>query len=293
MRTFAAVTTCHGKGWNRYGRTMVETFDRHWPREVTLDLYAEGFEPDLQSDRVIVRDLLVESPELAAFKQRHADNLASHGSGNQPRWHVRVDWRKLKIRIKRKTTLGYRWDAVRFSHKVFAIFEAARHCPADVLFWLDADIRFFADIPVGFLEELMPPECMVSFLRRPKFSECGFVGYNLRHPAIRDFLSEFEALYTTDSLFKERQWHDSYLFDVVKRRFEKQGHKTHDIAQGLGAQVGHIFVNSKLGRYMDHKKGERKTVGASYTSDLKVSRDQTYRSGGACSYPTETDGETR
>ena len=37
LRTFAAVTTCHEGGYNTYGRGMVDSFDRHWPQDVTLD----------------------------------------------------------------------------------------------------------------------------------------------------------------------------------------------------------------------------------------------------------------
>ena len=133
-----------------------------------------------------------------------------------------MDWRKPKLKLRRKQNIGYRWDAVRFSHKTFSIFAAAERCTTDVLFWVDADIQFFADIPLSFLEEIMPVDCMVSFLARPQFSECGFVGYNLRHPTTSKFLKEFKALYTTDSLFRENQWHDSYLFDVIRKRFRKK-----------------------------------------------------------------------
>ncbi len=255
---------------------MAETFDRYWPQDVQLHFYAEDFEPDVLSERIITHDLLAVSPELVAFKQRHANNPKIRRAMTKTHWQMRGDWRKLKFKIRRKTNIGYRWDAVRFSHKTFAIFHAAEHCTADVLFWLDADIRFFADLSHDFFEELMPADCMLSYLARPKFSECGFVGYNLGHPAIRQFLTEFKELYTEDTLFKEKQWHDSYLFDVVRQRFEKQGHKTHDIGEGAGEDVGHILVNSKLGRYMDHVKGDRKDAGASYDSDLKIARKESY-----------------
>ena len=276
IRTFSVVTTCHKEGYDLYGRRMVETFDRHWPREIVLDLYTENFKPDIISDRIVCLDLLAECPELVAFKQRHQDNPLAHGSASEKHWKVRIDWRKPKLKLRRKQNLGYRWDAVRFSHKTFSIFAAAERCATDVLFWVDADIQFFADIPFEFLEETIPPDCMVSFLARPQFSECGFVGYNLRHPATGKFLKQFKALYTTDSLFKEDQWHDSYLFDVVRKRFEKKGHRTYDIGKGMGEEVGHVFINSDLGRYMDHMKGDRKITGSSYGSDLKVDRDEAY-----------------
>ena len=37
-----------------------------------------------------------------------------------------------------------------------------------------------------------------------------------------------------------------------------------------------MFVNSVLGRYMDHLKGDRKEVGASYADDLTSERREAY-----------------
>ena len=74
IRTFSVVTTCHKEGYNLYGRRIVETFDRHWPREIVLYLYAENFKPDIMSNRIVCLDLLAECPELVAFKRRHEDN---------------------------------------------------------------------------------------------------------------------------------------------------------------------------------------------------------------------------
>lgn len=277
MRTFAAVTTCHKQGYELYGQTMMETFDRHWPEDVALYFYAEGFAPPPISERVVLRNLLADCPDLVAFKRRHKNNPVAHGAHGRRRLEIRVEWHKPKMKIQRvEWGLGYPWDAVRFSHKSFAIFDAAARCPADVLFWIDADIVVFDDVPRAFLEELMPRDCLLSFLKRPKFSECGFVGYNLRHPEIRNFFARFQALYTTDRLFKQREYHDSYLFDVIRRRFERKGCRTHDIAEGLGQQAGHVFVNSKLGRYMDHMKGDRKIEGSSRQEDFVVARNEEY-----------------
>ena len=117
---------------------------------------------------------------------------------------------------------------------------------------------------------------MLSFLARKSHSECGFVGYNLRHPAINNFFSQFEQLYTSDSLFREREFHDSYLFDVVRKRFERSGCKTYDIGEGIGLQAHHVLVNSKLGKYMDHLKGDRKIEGKSFRDDLIVARQESH-----------------
>ena len=300
MRTFAAVTTFNAEGYEAYGRTMIETFDRHWPASVPLYVYAEDCRPIAPSERVVVLDLPSESPELVAFKQRHKDNPAAHGAIELVGFRSSLKFRPLGLKLRKlRWGSGFHWDAVRFSHKCFAIFAAARRCESNVLFWIDADVRFFADVPGSFLEELLPEGSLVSFLkrwRRPeialeivpslrrarivdrteKYSECGFVGYNLQDPAIRDFLDEFEVLYLEDRILHEWEYHDCQAFDVVRRGFERKGHRTHDIGEGIGRETSHPFVNCSLGRYMDHRKGDRKELGASSSEDLIVDRDEPY-----------------
>jgi hypothetical protein len=273
-RRFAAVTTCHAAGYEAYGRRMVETFLDHWPTEVPLLLYHEGFEPPSVPGRIEAHDLAAASPDLMAFKARHADNPQAHG--------VRQQWRRLRIGSLslplplRTQKTRYRWDAVRFSHKSYAIFDAARRTDADALIWIDADTLFFADVNVTELEALAPQHSAVSCLRRPNHSECGFVVYNLRHPETKRLLAEFEAMYTQDLLFAEREYHDSYLFDVVRKRAEARGAYVHDIAEGAGWRASHVLINSRLGRFMDHMKGGRKAEGMSRASDIVVQRDEAY-----------------
>jgi hypothetical protein len=280
----SAVTTFNRAGYEQYGRQMIESVDRHWPKDVILYCYTEGFTPNVTGGRVVLVDLLSACPELVAFKERHRDNRRAHGDeshGTRLRVYVRPRtvsrWSIPKVKVVRmERGLGYRWNAVRFSHKSFAIFDASTRCRSDILFWVDADTLVFDTIPRAFLEELIPPDCLLAFLKRPKFSECGFIAYNLRHPAVRDFFAEFKALYTTDRLFSEQEYHDSWLFDIVRKRFERRKCKTFDIAEGQGAYAGHVFINSALGRYMDHMKGGRWVAGSSSIRDLIAPRQEPY-----------------
>jgi hypothetical protein len=273
-RRFTVVTTCHAAGYESYGRTMIETFLAHWPHHVPLMLYHEGFAPPSAPGRIEAYDLNAASPELVAFKARHHDNPRAIGQW-RPHRRLRIGPLSLPLpwRVKKAS---YRWDAVRFSHKSYAIFDAARRTDADALIWIDADTRFFADVDVAELAAMMPPDSAVSCLRRPNHTECGFVVYNLRHPETRRLLAEFEAMYSQDLLFAEYEYHDSYLFDVVRERAEARGAHTHDIAEGAGWQASHVLINSRLGRFMDHMKGNRKVDGKSRADDLLVARDEAY-----------------
>lgn len=224
MRTFSVVTTCHAVGYAEYGRRMIETFDRHWPEKIPLILYRENFEPEVPSSRIIVRDLIESCPDLIAFKRRHADNPLAHGQTQRYRFRLSRNPYKNRIKLgERNWGSGFRWDAVRFAHKAFAIFHAAAHTDTDVLIWVDADSLFFAAPSREELESFVPPDCFVGCLKRPTYSECGFIAYNLRHPATRQMLAAFERLYTEDELFRQYEFHDAYLFDVVRRQVERAG----------------------------------------------------------------------
>jgi len=273
-RRFAAVTTCHAAGYQEYGQVMVETYLKHWPVEVPLLLYHEGFDPPSAPGRVQAFDLSAASPALVAFKARHIDD--PRVNGKQRPWN-RLRMGSFSIPLPMRVRKAcYRWDAVRFSHKSHAIFDAARRTDADILIWIDADTRFFADVDLAELATLAPPDSAVSCLRRPHHSECGFVAYNLRQPETRRLLAEFEAMYTQDLFLAEREFHDSYLFDVVRERAQARGARVHDIAQGIGWQAPHVLINSDLGRFMDHMKGDRKAEGGSRAGDLLVERDEAY-----------------
>lgn len=275
MRRFALVTTCHAAGYERYGHTMVQSFLKHWPADVPLLLYHEGFEPPQAPGRIFARDLEASSPALVAFKARQAHNPRAHG--------LRKPWRRVRVVGSFKLTLpmrtlkdAYRWNAVRFAHKSFAVFDAARRTDADVLIWVDADTLFFDDVDHRELELLAPSDSAAACLRRPHHTEAGFLAYNLRDPETRRLLDEFEAMYTHDLLFKEREFHDAYLFDVVRQRAEARGAQIHDIGEGIGWTAPHVLINSRLGRFMDHLKGGRKGDGGSSREDLVVERAEPY-----------------
>ena len=273
-RRFAAVTTCHAAGYQEYGQVMVETYLKHWPVGVPLMLYHEGFDPPSAPGRVQAFDLPAASPALVAFKARHIDDPRVNGK-QRPWSRLRMGSFSIPLPMRVRKA-RYRWDAVRFSHKSYAIFDAARRTDADTLIWIDADTRFFADVDLAELATLSPPDSAVSCLRRPHHSECGFVAYNLRQPETRRLLAEFEAMYTQDLFLAEREFHDSYLFDVVRERAQARGARVHDIAQGIGWQAPHVLINSDLGRFMDHMKGDRKAEGSSRAGDLLVERDEAY-----------------
>jgi hypothetical protein len=154
---------------------------------------------------------------------------------------------------------NFRFDACKFSKKVFAIAMIAEHLaigPPAKLFWIDADTITHAPVPLALLDRVLPDGAALSCLARQGYhSECGFVGYNFGHTAATRFIKSFEALYHSEAVFQLAEWHDSWVFDWLRNKLQTP---THNIPH---KSKGHPFVNSVLGDYMDHMKGNRKKLG--------------------------------
>ena len=169
---------------------------------------------------------------------------------------------------------SFLWDAVRFSNKVFCIINAIRNSnDYDYVVWLDADTYTFNPVPISLFENLLKDHTMLTYLGRGDiYPECGFVGYNLKHTEIQNFVNDWEKLYVTDEVFKLLEWHDSYVFWYLTKKYRKESPyeiKVNDIGYWKGVKGHHVFVNSELGLYMDHMKGNRKTKGTSTKNDLR------------------------
>ena len=265
---YTVITTFHQAGLELYGQKMIDTFEQYWPESVDLVIYAENCSPVVRKSNVRVVDLLEVSKECRRFVKRHRDNPEAHG-GLGP--HNEHDWTEKK---------SFKWQAVRFCYKVFAVKHALNNIDSDWIIWLDADTQTHSTIPESWLPTVCPDPYLISYLGRTDryHSECGWVGYNKQHPQGVAFANEFARMYEEDEIFNHREWHDSYIWDVVRRRFQDQGAEFFDLnpepdTKGI---AGHPFINSELGKYMDHKKGDRKGRGHSKAKEVKLHADHPY-----------------
>lgn len=267
------VTSCSFAGWKAYGQRFVETFNRHWPRDVGLFVVSEdALELPPSNARMIKLVSLLDIRYAREFLERHADHAWAKGDTSVPRPEgVRP--------VRRNEGTHFRFDAYKFCKKVFAIAAVANSIPARVdgwegnhLFWLDADALTFANVPSDMFLRVLPKEYPISCLARGTYhSECGFVGYNLAHPTTRFFISAFAATYSTDKVFELEEWHDSWVFDYLRKQYCV---KTFEIPH---KSKSHPFINSELGLYMDHLKGaRRKQVGRSQAAEQLKHRNVAY-----------------
>ncbi|RMW40731.1 MAG: hypothetical protein EA442_01355 [Candidatus Nitrosopelagicus sp.] len=272
MPTLAVVTTFPPNRWSTYAKRMIDSHVQFWPEDVTLYAYYEGAKPDYNHAKVKFINTEEANPELMKFKQRHKDDPVANGETQEIPGGVRRD---PNAGDNDKGKGSYLWDSIRFAHKTFAVDHALKNLQTDDVLWLDADTYTFRPISTEFFTGLLPSDKLVNFLGRgDKYPECGWVCYNRNHKKRIEFMEYWTNLYIQDTIFKELEWHDSYVFwQCVKRIAPNDGV---DIGKGAGAKGHHVFVNSVLGSYVDHLKGKRKIKGKSSASDLRMARDEDY-----------------
>ncbi len=264
----SVVTTFHQAGLKQYGQRMINTFCANWPKEITLHIYPEGCNPAVPDHSRITLTDLESVKELAAFKQQWRDVPKANG------W-CKDSTQKFNDKTQQ---VGFKWDAIRFAHKVYAIFDCARTTDADVLFWMDADTVCHSPITLDTVKRLAPETIDLGYLgREGKYSECGLYSMNLRSAAVQNFLREFQRMYddAENGIFALAEWHDSFVFDAVRTKFRNQLREI-NWSQGIVKGEGHPLINSEWGAYLDHLKGDRKDLGRSKDDDLKVKRTEAY-----------------
>lgn len=260
----SVVTTFHKAGYEKYGKRMIQTFLQNWPKDIELHVYAEDCQVDETADNLKVYDLHTVSPELVAFKARWKGIPKANGDVSDD-----------PVRSKRKDAgKGFKWDAVRFAHKVYAIFHCAKVCNSDVLFWMDADTVCHSPITKEQIEKFCQPTVDLGFLgRQGKYTECGLYSINLKSDLGQLFLTRFQEFYDQDVIFKFEEWHDSFIFDEVRHTMQL---REYNWSSGIIQGEGHPLINSEWGAYLDHLKGGRKDQGRSHNKDLKVKRTEAY-----------------
>ena len=115
-------------------------------------------------------------------------------------------------------------------------------------------------------------------IKHLNYSECGFLIFNTEHPIHETFWKNMMKMYDDGDLFKEKEWHDSYIFDVVRKKLEKTKNvKNFDITNNGLVDVkndDHVFVSSVLGKFMDHKKGNRKDSKWSFELITRIKKEK-------------------
>jgi len=272
------LTTFHPEGLMVYGQRFIDSFSDRVDKRIKLLVYAEDCDPvNPDPEQITILNAKESLPKLNAFKEKW---------GSVPKANGKCPWPEKRPRDHHKE---FKWDAVRFANKVYAVFDACERVNKDWVVWMDADSYIHSDWSYEQFVKLLPEVSYLTVVGRGKGSqtwpECGFYGMNLNNKACKEFMAEFERLYeqAEDGIFKLEEWHDSYVMGDLIHKWKQRGYENiFDYSAGLYLKTaktgggGHPLINSELGRWMDHMKGDRKFKGKSKAKDLMGVRQESY-----------------
>ena len=253
MREIVVITSMNKEGWDRYGHRFVDTFLKFWPEEISLVIYAEGFRLDKQLARVAIVN----------FDDQLSQSIQTFNT------QLKILYQK----IGQKPKESYLFDAMKFAKKGFALVDGIEKNIGKQVIWLDADVYTFSPFSIHQIEQLIQcgnEEVFCAHLRRfGMHTESGFMGFNTMHPLVNEFCERYKSIYLTGAIFHQEHWTDCHVFDCLKTYYISFGFKNafFEIPSALST---HPFINSPLGLFMDHLKGNRKNNGVSLDNDFII-----------------------
>jgi hypothetical protein len=277
MSDITVVTTFHKPGLETYGQRFLDSFAKQVDKRIKLLVYAENCNPvNPDPNQITILDAVEELPKLNAFKERWKDVPKANG----------IPPDDIKARRPRDWHKEFKWHAVRFANKTYAVFDACVRSK-DWCVWMDADTFIHSRWHYEDFIDLLPKDTWLTYVGRGKGSqtwpECGFYGMNLNDNICKAFLKEFELYYeqAEQGIFTLDEWHDSYVFGHILNKRKGMGNVLDYSAEMYLKEArtgggGHPLINSVLGKWMDHMKGVRKEEGRSRTKDLMVNRTEGY-----------------
>lgn len=178
--------------------------------------------------------------------------------------HIHQDFVK---RNKHRPCTNYKYDAVRFCYKPYAIAQAVEdytHRDYTRLLWIDADTVFLKTINEDWItEHLYKESALATYMGRPNYySETGVLLFNLEHKQCFDYIARVRRLYDSNDVYMLKEWHDSYVWDTVRQWYEAKGTEFYNVGVEHKVKGGHIQAHL-YGEWFDHCKGKRKRAGKS------------------------------
>lgn len=236
MTKYTILTSFNQKYWDEVAKSNVELLDQYWPTDQSITLYHQlNAIPAGFSNRVGWYNLYQSRPDLPEFAEKWKDTTKANGANGT----------------------NFRLNAIKFCHKTFAIWHQAKLQKDGWLIWLDCDAFVYKQISDKFLETVCPNQYAVSFVGRPgKYSECGWLGFNLSHPEAIKFINEWEDLYLSGAFIDLSETHDSWTFDYLRKGWNKPD-LFFDVNSAATTNKN-PFSQSLIGTHVAHAKGSDK-----------------------------------
>ena len=227
------ISTFSPKHYKEYGKYFVNSLKKYIHHEINVVLYTD-IPMEFSKANFSNRILNDSCPDLVEFKNRNQHKEVPTG------------------------TKGWMKDAVRFSHKSYCIVHASQTIDTDLLIWLDADTEILSHITPQYLSKQIAEPSFVSYLgREGRYSETGWLCFDMRNQHASDFFNKWKYYYDTDEIYNLPAQLDCHVFDAVRIEFREAG-KTIYQSISIDEKGASHFDKRFIGK-MCHYKGDQKT----------------------------------
>ena len=278
MTYITVVTTFHQPGLEQYGQRFLDSFAKRVDKKIELLVYAASCQPNNPDpNQIKIFDAFEALPKLNEFKSIWGGIPKANG----------IPPDDIKARRPKDWHKEFKWHAIRFANKVYAVFDACERSKHWCV-WMDADTFVHNDWSYEDFKAQLPDNVWLTYVGRGKGSqtwpECGFYGMNLQNPVCKLFLEEFERMYqdADNGIFTLEEWHDSFVFGHILNKYKARDSNVLDYSAEMYLKEaktgggGHPLINGVLGKWLDHMKGVRKNEGKSRQKDIMVNRTESY-----------------
>ena len=278
MTDITVVTTFHQPGLEQYGQRFLDSFAKRVDKKIELLVYAESCQPNNPDpNQIKIFDSFEALPKLNEFKSIWGGIPKANG----------IPPDDIKARRPKDWHKEFKWHAIRFANKVYAVFDACERSKHWCV-WMDADTFVHNDWSYEDFKAQLPDNVWLTYVGRGKGSqtwpECGFYGMNLQNPVCKLFLEEFERMYqdADNGIFTLEEWHASFVFGHILNKYKARDSNVLDYSAEMYLKEaktgggGHPLINGVLGKWLDHMKGVRKNEGRSRQKDIMVNRTESY-----------------
>ena len=228
------LTTFNKRLYDEYAKDFIKTYLKT-KQTVPLVCYVEedDFSMYPQHENIKYFNIFKEVPEIKSFIERN----------------------------KNKEVKSFMHDGVRFCYKVYAQY-AGRNLGKRQIF-IDADCVFIKQIPERWYDDFIG-DCDFSYYPRPStYTETGFIMFNCQSELVQKFFDRYIESYNTDEIYDMKTQNDSVVFDNILKEFPEKTVKGHGAGDAIPAEGWHNHVMARcpvLSPYVDHRKGERKSM---------------------------------